>query len=44
MDAGAGLAGIETLFVRERTNYPLTVSVDDAGTGFGITVEAVAPG
>ncbi|MER6996983.1 amino acid adenylation domain-containing protein [Streptomyces sp. NPDC000410] len=39
-----GLAGITTLFSRERTNYPLTVSVDDDGDGAGIrlAVDAVA--
>ena len=29
---------------RGRTNYPLTVSVDDTGTGFVLTAEVVAPG
>ncbi|MFI9162702.1 amino acid adenylation domain-containing protein [Kitasatospora aureofaciens] len=38
-----GLAGIRVLFSRERTNYPLTVSVDDDGERLGLTVEAVAP-
>ncbi|MGP3638645.1 condensation domain-containing protein, partial [Streptomyces sp. 24-1644] len=38
-----GLAGVELLSVRERTNYPLTVSVDDAGVGFGVTVQASLP-
>ena len=38
-----GLEGIQALFTRERTNYPLAVSVDDTGTGFHITVQAVAP-
>ena len=28
---------------RERSNYPLTVSVDDTGTGLGFDVQAVAP-
>ncbi|WP_181143564.1 non-ribosomal peptide synthetase [Streptomyces cinnamoneus] len=38
-----GLDGVELLYTRERTNYPLTVSVDDSGTGFGLTVQAAAP-
>ena len=41
--AGGGLAGIEVLSGRERDNYPLTVSVEDTGTGLGFTVLAVAP-
>ena len=28
---------------QERTNYPVAVSVDDNGTGFAVTVQAVAP-
>ena len=42
---GSRLAGIEVLSIRERTNYPVTVSVDDfgSGSGFGFTVLAVAP-
>ena len=40
---GRGLGGIEVLSGRERTNYPLTVSVEDTGTGLGFTVLAVAP-
>ncbi|MEV7190174.1 amino acid adenylation domain-containing protein, partial [Streptomyces sp. NPDC093510] len=38
-----GLAGVELLSARERTNYPLTVSVDDSGAGFGVTVQASMP-
>ncbi|OUM04559.1 non-ribosomal peptide synthetase, partial [Pseudomonas syringae] len=30
--------GIETLAGEERNNYPLTLSVDDQGDGFGLTV------
>ena len=36
-------AGAEVLFSRERTNYPLIVSVDDTGAGFSFAVQAVAP-
>jgi amino acid adenylation domain-containing protein len=38
----AGFTGIEMLHNRDRTNYPVTVSVDDTGAGFSFTVEAVA--
>ncbi|MEU6452756.1 condensation domain-containing protein, partial [Streptomyces sp. NPDC046979] len=45
-----GAAGVELLFARERTNYPLAVAVDDlgfgsgSGSGFAVVVDAVAPG
>src|SRR5205823_8655666 len=39
----AGVPGITEVLYHETTNYPLTVAVDDAGDGFGITVDAVAP-
>ncbi|MEZ0029568.1 amino acid adenylation domain-containing protein, partial [Kitasatospora sp. MAP12-22] len=35
--------GIEVLHSRERTNYPLTVSIDDLGSGFVLTAQALAP-
>ncbi|WP_103341343.1 non-ribosomal peptide synthetase [Amycolatopsis sp. CA-126428] len=38
---GADLAGVEDLGERERTNYPLVVSIDDDGTGFTFVVQAV---
>ena len=41
---GGGLGGIRMLFSRDRTNYPLAVGVEDTGTGFAVTVDAVAPG
>ena len=41
--SGAGLTGIRTLYARGGTNYPLVVSVDDTGTGFGFSVDAFAP-
>ena len=34
-------AGIEILSVEGRTNYPLTLSVDDLGEGFNLVVQAV---
>ena len=35
--------GIEVLSSRERTNYPLGVSVGDSGTRLAVTVQAVPP-
>ena len=40
---GQRAGGIEVLGGGERTNYPVTVAVDDTGTGFILTVQAVAP-
>ncbi|MFD0427044.1 amino acid adenylation domain-containing protein, partial [Streptomyces parvus] len=37
------LEGVELLSAHERTNYPLAVSIDDAGTDFGVTVQAADP-
>ncbi|MEV7193803.1 amino acid adenylation domain-containing protein, partial [Streptomyces sp. NPDC093510] len=41
--SSATLQGVELLSARERTNYPLTVSVDDAGSRFDLVVQAAAP-
>jgi len=36
------LPGVQLLRGEERTNYPLGLSVDDLGTGFNLTAQAVA--
>ncbi|MGY4929166.1 amino acid adenylation domain-containing protein, partial [Streptomyces sp. 900105755] len=38
------LDGIEVLRHRMGTNYPVTVAVNDTGTGFGIVADAIAAG
>ena len=40
--AEVAFAGIENLGSEERTNYPLTLSVDDFGEGFALTVQAAS--
>ncbi|MET7767016.1 amino acid adenylation domain-containing protein, partial [Streptomyces sp. NPDC005393] len=39
----AGMEGARLVFNRERTNYPLSVAVDDDGEGLTLVVDAVAP-
>jgi amino acid adenylation domain-containing protein len=36
--------GIEQIATQRGTNYPLTASVDDTGTGFALTVDVAPPG
>ena len=40
---GSGLDGIELLYTLERSNYPLSVAVDDTGGGFAVTIDVVPP-
>ncbi|WSP95911.1 amino acid adenylation domain-containing protein [Streptomyces sp. NBC_01233] len=46
-EPGTGLDGVTTLTSRDGagdlTNYPVSVAVDDDGTGFGLVVDTVAP-
>ncbi|GLY85075.1 non-ribosomal peptide synthetase [Actinoallomurus iriomotensis] len=42
-DPGTAPTGIRMMFARRATNYPMTVSVDDLGTGIELTVDTVAP-
>nr|WP_240780085.1 non-ribosomal peptide synthetase [Nonomuraea zeae] len=46
-NTGAGvdgeMEGVRLLLVRERTNYPLVVLVDDNGDSMSVAVDAVAP-
>ncbi|HEY4214130.1 MAG TPA: amino acid adenylation domain-containing protein [Steroidobacteraceae bacterium] len=40
LDAGWSSArGIKVLIYQERTNYPITISVDDVGNGFSVTAQ-----
>nr|WP_318297865.1 non-ribosomal peptide synthetase [Pseudomonas cichorii] len=41
-EAVAAWAGIQTLSMEERTNYPLTLNVDDLGDRFMLNAQAVA--
>ncbi|HTO78202.1 MAG TPA: condensation domain-containing protein, partial [Methylocystis sp.] len=42
-DAAASEGGVETIYGEERTNYPLTLSVDDLGEGFELVAQTAAP-
>ncbi len=42
-EAAQAWAGMEVLEGEERSNYPLTLSVDDVGDGFRLKVQAVRP-
>ncbi|PPB79462.1 condensation domain-containing protein, partial [Mycetohabitans endofungorum] len=40
-DERSGLPGVELFSARERTNYPLTLSVEDFGQALGLTAQSV---
>ena len=42
VDAASAWEGIEFLGAEERTNYPLSMSVDDLGQAFSLTAHCVA--
>ncbi|QPB24784.1 non-ribosomal peptide synthetase [Rhizobium sp. 007] len=42
-EAEDGLSGVEWLGGEERTNYPLTLSVEDFGEALGLTAQVVEP-
>jgi amino acid adenylation domain-containing protein len=42
-ESGTGLDGVKVLYAQERTNYPVTLITRDVGSGFAVTVDAVAP-
>ncbi|MER7491010.1 AMP-binding protein, partial [Streptomyces sp. NPDC126497] len=42
-EAATAPRGIVTVSMREATNYPVTVAVDDLESRFGLTVDAVGP-
>ncbi|TMR09228.1 condensation domain-containing protein, partial [Nonomuraea zeae] len=42
-ESNGGLDGINLVYLRERTNYPLLVSVDDDGNRISLAIDAVAP-
>ncbi|WP_329560680.1 non-ribosomal peptide synthetase [Kitasatospora sp. NBC_01266] len=39
----AGLPGVEAEHGQDRTNYPLTMAIDDLGSGFRLSVQAIDP-
>ncbi|MEY9946670.1 non-ribosomal peptide synthase/polyketide synthase [Kitasatospora sp. GAS1066B] len=41
--ADAGLAGVEAEHGQDRTNYPLTMAIDDLGSGFLLSAQTIAP-
>ncbi|HEY6309535.1 MAG TPA: amino acid adenylation domain-containing protein [Streptosporangiaceae bacterium] len=42
-DSGPAMGGIALIYTKDPTNYPLVAAIDDTGTGFALTVDAVSP-